>query len=119
MTGTKTSSIPRALSKGEETLAMHLRAHRFRFEREYKFHPTRLWRFDFCFPAYMLGVEIDGGTANGGRHTRAQGFAKDCEKLNAAALLGWKILRYTTEMAIRGDAIRDIVKFMETNECPR
>lgn len=112
MTGTKKSLYPRALSKGEETLALHLRANGFKFEREHRFHPHRLWRFDFAFPNYILAVEIDGATNAEGRHTRGAGFAADCEKMNAATLLGWRILRYTTEMAIRGDAIRDIDQFM-------
>ena len=39
-------------------------------EREYKFHKTRKWRFDFAYPDIQLAVEIDGGQwrAGGGRH---------------------------------------------------
>jgi hypothetical protein len=29
------------------------------------------------------------------RHTSVTGFTNDCEKYNAAQLLGWKVLRYT------------------------
>ena len=55
----------------------------------------RRWRFDFAWPDRMLAVEIDGGTYSGGRHTRGSGFAEDCRKLNAAVLLGWRVLRLT------------------------
>jgi len=66
-------------------------------EKEYQFHPTRKWRFDFAYPNHMIGVEAEGACWVQGRHTRGSGFIKDCEKYNAAALLGWRILRYTTE----------------------
>lgn len=65
-------------------------------ETEYVFHPTRLWRFDFAWPARKLAVEIEGGQWGGGRHTTGSGLQSDCEKINAAQLLGWMVLRYTT-----------------------
>jgi hypothetical protein len=34
-------------------------------------------------------------TYEGGRHQRPKGFAEDCRKYNAAAELGWTLLRYT------------------------
>ena len=60
---------------------------------EFRFHPQRLWRFDFCFPDKLVALEVEGGIWGGGRHTRGAGFAKDIEKYNAAALLGWRIFR--------------------------
>ena len=47
----------------------------------------------------MLAVEYEGGTWAGGRHTRAIGYANDCEKYNEAALLGWSVFRYSKGMA--------------------
>ena len=67
-------------------------------QREYRFHDSRRWRFDFAWVDLMLAVEIEGGTWSRGRHVRGQGFADDCEKYNNAALLGWRVLRFTTEM---------------------
>ncbi len=61
---------------------------------EYKFHPTRKWRADYAIPSAKLLIEIDGGAWSGGRHTRGAGFVKDMEKLNAAACLGYRVLRY-------------------------
>ena len=77
-------------------------------EREYCFHPTRKWRFDFAYPERMLAIEIEGGTYSGGRHTRGQGFENDCEKYNTATLMGWKVLRYTAKMIESGEAINQI-----------
>jgi len=68
---------------------------------EYRFAPPRRWRFDFAFPAARVAVEVEGGTWSGGRHVRGAGFEADCEKYNRAALLGWRVLRFTPEM-IRG-----------------
>jgi hypothetical protein len=62
---------------------------------EFKFHPTRLWRFDYAWPDRKLALEVDGGIWTGGRHVSAQGFHKDMEKKNAAAILGWRILYIT------------------------
>ena len=74
-------------------------------ELEYRFHPTRRWRFDGAYREYMLAYECEGGTYIRGRHVRADGFEKDCEKYNAAAILGWRVLRFTTEMIADGRAI--------------
>jgi len=74
-------------------------------EREYRFHPTRRWKFDFCWPSKMVAVELEGGTWTGGRHTRPVGFEKDCEKYNEAAIMGWKVLRFTANMVRSGEAL--------------
>lgn len=79
-------------------------------EGEYKFHPFRRWRFDFAYPSKKIGVECEGGTWIGGRHTSGSGFAKDCEKYNNAAILGWTVLRFTGTMIDNGEAISMIEK---------
>lgn len=64
---------------------------------EFRFHPTRRWRFDRAWPAHRVALEIDGGVWTGGRHTRGGGWHKDTEKLNTAASMGWRVLRCTPE----------------------
>lgn len=67
---------------------------------EYKFHPSRKWRADAaCLEADLL-IEIEGGTWVNGRHNRGEGYRKDCEKYNAAALMGWRVVRFTPDMLI-------------------
>jgi very-short-patch-repair endonuclease len=75
-------------------------------EREFRFHETRRWRFDFAWPDRKLAVEVDGGVWTRGRHTRGAGFERDCEKLNEAVLLGWRVLRVTPGMVKLGEAVR-------------
>lgn len=58
----------------------------------------RRWRFDFAWPAKKVAVEIEGGVFSGGRHTRGYGYQSDCEKYNAATMLGWKLIRLTSKM---------------------
>ena len=75
---------------------------------EHRFHPKRRWRFDLAWPDLMLAVEIDGGTWTGGRHVSPVGYAKDCEKLNAAVVAGWRVLRFTPQMIENGQAVATI-----------
>lgn len=65
---------------------------------EHRFHPIRRWRFDFCWPDSMIALELDGGTWTRGRHTRGAGYRGDCEKLNAAASMGYRVFRITAGM---------------------
>lgn len=61
--------------------------------REYRFHPTRKWRFDYALPQYMIALEVEGGVWTGGRHTSPKGFLRDMEKYNTAELMGWRVFR--------------------------
>lgn len=66
--------------------------------REYRFHPTRKWRFDFAWLDKKVACEVEGGVWSNGRHTRGSGFIDDCEKYNAANQLGWHVYRFTADM---------------------
>lgn len=65
--------------------------------KEYRFHPTRRWRFDYAIPAYMVALEVEGGVWSGGRHTSPKGFLGDMEKYNTGTAMGWSILRCTPD----------------------
>lgn len=96
------------MSDLEELLAYQLKAVGIKYEREYRFHPTRKWRFDFAFSDKLLACEIDGGIYSGGRHVRGSGVERDCDKVNAAGLRGWRILRFTAKHVKSGEALRVI-----------
>lgn len=72
---------------------------------EYKFHPTRRWRFDYCWPDKSLAVEVDGGLFVRGRHSRGAGVEKDMEKFAEAMLHGWRVLRVSTNHVRSGQAL--------------
>lgn len=59
---------------------------------EHKFHKDRDWRFDLAWPASKLALEVQGGIWTHGSHVRGAHLLKEWEKLNEAAVLGWRIL---------------------------
>jgi hypothetical protein len=59
---------------------------------EFRFHPIRKWRFDFCWPDQRLALEIQGGVFCNGRHSRGAAMIKEWEKLNTAAGMGYRLL---------------------------
>jgi len=78
----------------EESFAFQLAAAGLpELEREFYFHPTRRWRFDFAEPTCKIAFEVEGGIFSKGRHTRGSGFIDDCEKYAEAMLLGWRVYR--------------------------
>jgi len=66
---------------------------------EYNFSPTRGWRFDYAWIAQKIAVEVEGGIwrRGGGAHSHPQNIERDIEKYNAAAVLGWRVLRVVPE----------------------
>ena len=99
-------------SKGEEALAAQLLAAGVGFEREQTLIPKRRFRFDFLITGSDLVIEVEGGTWSGGRHTSGAGFRSDCYKYNLALELGYRVLRYTTDMVTKGEAIAQILDIL-------
>lgn len=99
-------------SEGETVLATHLRACKISFEQEYKFHPKRKWRADFLITGKKILVEVEGGIWSGGRHTRGKGYLGDMEKYNEAAMMGFTVLRFSTEQVKSGLAVQQIEKMV-------
>lgn len=98
------------ISAPELLLATQLESAGIPYEREYKFHPTRKWRFDYAWPKIKLAAEIEGGSWVAGRHTRGAGFEADLIKYNSAAEAGWYVLRFTTGMVEDGRALDHIIR---------
>jgi hypothetical protein len=73
-------------------------------EAEFRFSPPRRWRFDYAWKEpYKVALEVDGAVFTQGRHTRGAGVLKDMEKLNAAAVLGWRVLKCTPKQLCSGE----------------
>lgn len=77
---------------------------------EYRFDPERKWRFDHAWPDRKIAAECEGAIWTRGRHTRGSGYIKDCLKYNAAALQGWKVLRFPMDMVNDGSALETLRK---------
>ena len=77
---------------------------------EYRFHPQRKWRADYCWPAHMLMLEVNGGVWTQGRHTRGQGAIDDMAKLSEAAILGYRVLYCTPEQMHNGVALDRVIR---------
>ena len=105
--------LPQALSEGECTLELHLRAHGLPYAREVALIAGRRWRWDFLV-GNDLAIEIQGGTWIRGGHSRGAGQRRDCAKQNAAVKAGYRALAYTTEMVMSGEAIADILELLKS-----
>lgn len=94
------SSIPRGASKKSgDKYKSHIHLVLFalyvsELEQEYKFS-DRKFRFDWAIPGIKLAVEYNGIMSEKSGHTTVTGHTKDCEKINLAQILGWKVLVYT------------------------
>lgn len=84
--------------------------------REHRFDAQaggRQWRFDLDWGhlGAQVAVEIDGGiwlqteTGRGKGHAHPIRFLQDLEKLNAAALAGWLVIRVAPEHIQSGQAL--------------
>jgi very-short-patch-repair endonuclease len=82
---------------------------------EYKFHPDRRWRFDYALVDSRIAIEIEGGLWLQGRHNRPLSMIKDFEKYNNAAMLGWRILKYTPQQITNTrQVVQDLQKAMNS-----
>jgi very-short-patch-repair endonuclease len=93
-------------------LERHLRELYLDFRAEWQFHPLRKWRFDYVLGDFVgrdwepdkLAIEIEGGIWMGKGHTGGKHFQSDLDKYNQAVMLGWRVLRFSTEDVLRGRA---------------
>ena len=74
---------------------------------EFRFHPSRRWRFDYAWPELMIAVEIDGF---GFGHQSQQGIGGQNEKRNAAIELGWRVLVFDSRTLGSKQGVADAVE---------
>ncbi|MCK4077525.1 MULTISPECIES: DUF559 domain-containing protein [Acinetobacter] len=96
----------------EAKLARELKTLKIKFEQEFYFHPKRKWRADFHLIDKKILVEVEGGIWSGGRHTRGKGYLGDMEKYNAATMMGFQVIRFSTDQVKSGHAIQQIEKMV-------
>ena len=102
----------RDVSLGERLLSKQLEALKIEYTTEFRFHPERKWRADFRINGYPILIEVEGGIWSQGRHTRGKGFEGDCEKYAEAIILGYSVLRFSTQQVKRGYAINIIERLL-------
>lgn len=82
------------------------------------FHESRKWRFDFAWPEDKVAVELEGGTWSRKKmaHNTGAGIQRDIEKLNAAVLMGWRVLRYTAKdlKSRPGIVVKEVLSLLDT-----
>lgn len=76
---------------------------------ELRFKPERKWRFDWAWLAPMVALEIQGGIWTKGRHTQGAALLREWEKLNEAAIMGWRIL-YCEPADVESGAVFEVLK---------
>lgn len=119
---TPSPTTKRKDSIAELLLAKHLKELGISFEREWRFHPQRKWRFDFALCTVnrdiptSYAIEIDGGIWTNGRHTRGKGFEADLRKLNEALRFGWNVIRFTPNMIARAEDKVFLAELFETRQ---
>lgn len=98
-------------SKEKIFIEFALIATKIEYVKEFRFDKVRRWRFDYAILEKMLYVEYDGIFSDRSRHTSLTGFVGDCEKLNCAAVNGWRGLRYTAKNYT--DIVEDLKKILK------
>lgn len=102
----KREAAKAARERLESVMLLHLRLNGIDAVREFEFWPGRRWRFDFAIPQAKLAIECQGGTRSGGRHTRGDGYERDCEKAAHAVIAGWRVIPVTGDQVQSGKAIQ-------------
>lgn len=110
---TKAPALPGVTSKAGIILENILKMSKVRYEKEYRFYPSRRWRADYYLPDWKALIEIEGAIWTGGGHTRGGGYSKDCEKYNFASALGFTLLRFPANeiTKTKGQNIIDMLCF--------
>lgn len=104
-------------TSAEEVLAIDLQAAGLPFVRQFKYAGGRRLAADFLVegPPTAQGrasvlVEIQGGVYTRKAHGSVTGVLADIDRLNAATVNGWRMLRFTPKQVDDGDAIPIIEK---------
>lgn len=88
---------PKPDPRGLQFIKNTLQSRGVGFETEYRFHEKRQFRFDVAIPDKRIAIEYEGIYSSTSRHTTLDGYSKDCDKYNLAAVRGWRVLRFTSK----------------------
>lgn len=98
------------LSDAEDLLAFQIKAAKLPEPvRQYRYAPPRRFRADFAWllpPPFSLLVEVQGGIYTRRAHGSITGVLADIDRLNAATLADWRLLRVTPDQVRSGEALQ-------------
>jgi len=83
-------------------------------KRQFYFTNERRWRFDFAWPELKIAFECEGGTWSSGGHVRGPIFEDNCAKYNHAQVLGWIVIRATTDMVKHSSGLVNLCDAFES-----
>ena len=86
------------------------------FEEQYRYVPGRLFKADFAVPSIRLLIEVQGGIYTGKAHGSVNGILLDNERINLAALNGWRVMRFSPQQVATGEAKEWVRKVLEMEE---
>jgi hypothetical protein len=92
-------------------LGIHLAELGFLTVTEHKFCADRDWRFDRADLVNKVGYECDGGKRTGG-HRRGDAIDDENEKINTATLNGWRVIKFTNEFVLSGEAKNFLARWL-------
>lgn len=91
-------------------------------ERQFKFHSTRKWLGDFCWPQPNitahgpLMLEVNGGTymrgKSRGAHSRPVRQRQDMEKWSTASIMGWTLILVDSADVRQGVHVQRVLEAM-------
>jgi very-short-patch-repair endonuclease len=97
------------VNSGEETFLFWVKAVRLPVpERNFRFLTERKFEIDFAWPAWRVGVEIQGGIWTGGAHGRPSNILRDLIKHNLLLDAGWRVWHYTPDHVTTGEAVQHL-----------
>ena len=97
------------------------------YEQGARFHLKRKWEFDFAWYDLKIALEYEGApghnvskagkVSKGSGHVNYYGrYTKDCEKYNAAQILGWIVIRATRPLLESGAVFEDLKDAFESRD---
>jgi len=77
------------------------------WQKGYRFHDGRRWKFDIANPRLRIACEYQGGLfmQRKGGHQTVKGMRRDWEKFNEAQMMGWIVLLFGPDETRTGNAV--------------
>lgn len=89
-----------------------------KLEEEFRFHPERKFRADFCHITTRTCIEIEGGIfSKKGGHSSISGILRDIDKYNELSFLGFRLFRFHGKKEVAGSIdvpnLTRLIRFLE------